>query len=151
MENELVAKQTEYVPSDLLYNFISKSLPDIEIFKMKMPIDVDENGIEMYITQFKIIGIESDGEQAIANGCLEFLMKEINRTGHKKLGIYRLSKNIYKETTKSPDIILEYAFPQTMEISDVDDTYTPKFMKDIKPFDYKSGDIMKNINEKRDI
>lgn len=146
MENEkiLTQEQTEYVPDDLFYNFISKSLPGIKVVKMKLPVDADENGTEMYVSKVQIIGSESDGEQVIANGCLEFLAQEINKTGHKKVGIWKLLRAPEIEMSKSPAIILRYAFPQPMEINEVEDEYVPRFTKDIKPFEYNSGDILKN-------
>lgn len=146
-ENELTFGQTEYVPDELLYNFISKSLPGIQVVKMKLPVDVDENGTEMYVSVAQIIGKESDGETTIANGCLEFLAQEINKTGHKKVGIYKLLKNPEVEISKSSVITLRYAFPQPMEIKDVEDEYVPRFTKDIKPFEYNSGDILKNRSD----
>jgi hypothetical protein len=75
---------------------------------------------------------------------LEFLAQEINKTGHKKLGVYKLLKNPDVEMSKSPVIILRYAFPQPMEIKEVEDPYEPKFTKDIKPFEYTQGDVLKN-------
>jgi len=133
-QNELTPEQTEYVPDDLLFNFISKSLPGIKVVKMKLPVDIDENGTEMYVSIPQLVGKESDGETVIANACLEFLAQEINKTGHKKLGIYKLIRNPLLEYTHSPTIVLRYAFPQPMKMSDVEDLYKPKFTKDIKPF-----------------
>lgn len=143
MDNEFILGQTEYVPNELLYNFISKNLPGIKVVQMKLPVDADENGTEMYVAASHIVGKESDDETKIANNCLEFLATEINKTGHKKIGIYKLDV----ELSKSSSIILRYAFPQPMEIKDVEDEYVPRFTKDIKPFEYNQGDILKNKRE----
>ena len=145
MKNELTPEQTEYVPDDLLFNFISKSLPGIKVVKMKLPVDADENGTEMYVSKAQLIGVESDGEQKIANKCLEFLAQEIEKTGHKKIGIYKLLKNPEVEISKSPSIILRYAFPQPTEISDVEDPYEPKYTKSIKPFNYDQKELLNRI------
>ena len=143
--SELNTNMSEYVPDELLYNFISKSLPGIEVIKLKLPVDVDSNGTEMYATVSHIVGKESDGETAIADACLEFLTQEINKTGHKKLGIYKLLKVPQPLLSDSTPIVLSYAFPQIMNIGEVEDVYEPKFTKDINPFEYKSGDVLKNI------
>jgi hypothetical protein len=111
---------------------------------MKLPIEVDVNGTDMYVSKAQIIGSESDDEQVIADRCLKFLIQEINKTGHKKIGIYKLLKNPGIELSKSTEIILQYAFPQSMKIQDVEDEYIPKFTKDIKPFKYNQGNILKN-------
>ena len=139
-EIRLDSDMTEYVPDNLLFDFISNGLPNIEVIKMKLPVDVDENGTEMYVAESALVGKESDGDTAIANSCLEYLSQQINKTGHKKLGIYKLIRNSHVGIAKSPSITLRYSFPQPMEISKVEDVYVPRFTKEQNPFQYNQRD-----------
>ena len=152
-----------YVPTDALFDFIQGSMPGIKVRRMYAPVELDDTGQIMYYAKSYLVGYEDDGEQSIANSCLELLSIEINKSGIKDIGIYGLLKSpmIMKRVTTLPEktieniktdnraISLRIAFAEKVEDepNKIEEPYVPQYTKHVEPFHYDQEELMQRIQK----